>query len=278
MFIVNSYQFGGVAPPASLLLDTYPATAAYSLRKLRSAYTGDAIRVRRSSDNTEQDIGFVGNDLDTASLLTFVGANNGFVTTWYDQQGSKNLTQGTSSAQPQIVASGVTNVMNTKPTLVLNGTSHFMQSSSFTTIPQPTTKITVNSFNDITNLNYVLDGSSGLRQIFGTGSATGTPPVTGYRIFAGTIDDYSTLPSASVQYFNMVLYNGASSNLTVNNSLFVNKNIGTNGLNQITLGRSAFAASQYLNGNCQEVIIYGSDESANRVAIRTNINDYYAIY
>jgi len=40
-----------------LLLDLYPnAAAAYSVRKLRSAYTGSAIRVRRSSDNTEQDI------------------------------------------------------------------------------------------------------------------------------------------------------------------------------------------------------------------------------
>jgi hypothetical protein len=50
------------------LLDDYPnAAAAYSLRLLRTAYTGDAIRVRRASDNTEQDIGFV-NELDTAAL------------------------------------------------------------------------------------------------------------------------------------------------------------------------------------------------------------------
>jgi len=41
------------------LLDTYPdAAAAYSLRKLRADYSGSAVRVRRSSDNTEQDIGF----------------------------------------------------------------------------------------------------------------------------------------------------------------------------------------------------------------------------
>jgi hypothetical protein len=35
-----------------------PAAAAYSLRKLSTAYTGSAIRVRRSSDNAEADIGF----------------------------------------------------------------------------------------------------------------------------------------------------------------------------------------------------------------------------
>ena len=61
---------------ASLLLDTYTGAAvAYSLRKLRTAYTGAAIRVRRSSDNAEQDINFVGGDLDTTSMINFVGQN-----------------------------------------------------------------------------------------------------------------------------------------------------------------------------------------------------------
>jgi hypothetical protein len=60
-----------------LLLDLYPnAAVAYSLRKLRTTYSGSAIRVRRTSDNTEQDIGFdsFGN-LDTEALLDFVGYN-----------------------------------------------------------------------------------------------------------------------------------------------------------------------------------------------------------
>jgi hypothetical protein len=63
-------------PVTPLLLDTYPnAAVAYSLRKLRTAYTGSAIRVRRLNDNAEQNIGFIGNDLDTNSMLDFVGYN-----------------------------------------------------------------------------------------------------------------------------------------------------------------------------------------------------------
>jgi len=67
----------GNLQPVSYLLDTYNgAAAAYSLRKLRNAYAGSAIRVRRSSDNTSQDIGFDANgNLDTTSMLNFVGAN-----------------------------------------------------------------------------------------------------------------------------------------------------------------------------------------------------------
>ena len=67
--IINPYLFGSVP----LLLDTYPnAAVAYSLRKLRTAYTGAAIRVRRSSDNAEQDIGF--NDFNN-TLIDWVGYN-----------------------------------------------------------------------------------------------------------------------------------------------------------------------------------------------------------
>jgi len=83
------------------------ATAGYSTRKLRAAYAGACLRIRRSSDNTEQDIGFVGTLLDTAALLTFCGAGNGFVRTWYDQSGNvRHLGNTTQSAQPQLVASG----------------------------------------------------------------------------------------------------------------------------------------------------------------------------
>lgn len=79
--------FAGSSAGFSGILDLYPnATSAYSLRRLRSTYSGPAIRVRRSSDNTEQDIAFTpSGDLDESALLSFVGAGNGFVTTWYDQ-------------------------------------------------------------------------------------------------------------------------------------------------------------------------------------------------
>jgi hypothetical protein len=59
------------------VLDDYAgAVSAYSLRKVRTAYTGDAIEVRRSSDGGTQDIGFDANgDLDTTALLAFVNAD-----------------------------------------------------------------------------------------------------------------------------------------------------------------------------------------------------------
>jgi hypothetical protein len=51
----------------SYVLDSLPAAAAYSVRKLRSTYAGNCLRVRRSSDNAEIDVGFakVGANLAT---------------------------------------------------------------------------------------------------------------------------------------------------------------------------------------------------------------------
>jgi hypothetical protein len=74
---------------SSKLLDLYPnAALAYSLRKLRTAYSGNAIRVRRFVDNTEEDFGFDTNgDLDIAGIESFFGNNlllqsENFNTTW----------------------------------------------------------------------------------------------------------------------------------------------------------------------------------------------------
>jgi hypothetical protein len=125
------WSFTTVAGGTSYLLDVLgvSATRAYSTRKLRSAYAGSAIRIRRSSDNAEQDIGFVGEDLDTAAITTFVGANSAFVVTWYDQSGvGINPTQATVANQPRIVNAGTLDVKNTKPAPVLDGSNDFLSS------------------------------------------------------------------------------------------------------------------------------------------------------
>lgn len=92
-----------------LFLDTYiGASAAYSLRKLRTAYEGNCIRVRRTGTSPgEQDIGFVDDFLDTATLLTYVGPHEGYVVKWYDQSGNdRDAYMDNVSYQPLIVASG----------------------------------------------------------------------------------------------------------------------------------------------------------------------------
>ena len=55
------------------LLDSFSgASAAYSLRRLSGSYTGHALRVRRSTDNVEVDVGFNGGSVSSTSPITNV--------------------------------------------------------------------------------------------------------------------------------------------------------------------------------------------------------------
>lgn len=115
------------------------AAFGYGLRRLHSGYTGAAIRVRRSSDNAEQDIGFTGNDLDIVSLLSFIGSNSGFVKTRYDQSGQRlDSTQQTNGNQARIINAGVLDTVNGKPALWFSGDSWYTADASFGTIRQYT--------------------------------------------------------------------------------------------------------------------------------------------
>lgn len=115
---------------AAYLLDVVAGSPsyAYAARQLRAAHTTALLRVRRSSDNAEQDIQAVSGALDTTALLAFAGAGDAFVVAWYDQTGNaRHLTQPTAARQPRIVASGVVDVVNTRPTVnLIAANSHWM--------------------------------------------------------------------------------------------------------------------------------------------------------
>jgi len=72
-------------------LNIYPgAEVAYSLDKLDKDYTGSAVRVRRESDNQEQDIGFSSNLFDSASLEAFVTEEYDLYTSDFSSSGGLN--------------------------------------------------------------------------------------------------------------------------------------------------------------------------------------------
>ena len=97
---------GGSATPPPLLLDQYQGAVGYSLRKLRNAYSGSAIEVRRASDDTTLDVGFIGEDLNTAAIEAFCSGTTGHVSKWYDQVGSNDAVQAILTRQPVIYESG----------------------------------------------------------------------------------------------------------------------------------------------------------------------------
>ena len=113
-------------------LDDYTANlaGAWSVaRRLLSSYDGSMIRIRRSSDDAEQDIGADAlGDLDETAIASFVGANSAYITTIYHQNGGSNLVQTTAAAQPRIVDAGTLDTTGSgSPCAVFSGTQ-FMTS------------------------------------------------------------------------------------------------------------------------------------------------------
>lgn len=107
-------------------------TWSFSTRQLSTSAT-NSIRVRRSSDNTEQDIGFSSGLLDTTSLLSFVGTSGtdyGYVVKYYDQSGNNyDMTQTSAADQPTIVSGGTIIEQNNQPTLWIDEPDYMFNSS-----------------------------------------------------------------------------------------------------------------------------------------------------
>ncbi len=108
-------------------LSSFP-TLCWSMRKRRAAYSGACIRVRRSSDNAEQDIGFdAAGWCDAADLLTFAGGASCYVTKWYEQSAAaRHLEQGTAAKQPRIVSAGTVDTLSGKPSMVFDGADDWL--------------------------------------------------------------------------------------------------------------------------------------------------------
>jgi hypothetical protein len=247
------------------LLDTYTgAAAAYSLRKLRSAYSGSAIRVRRASDNAEQDIGFnVFGELDTVSLASFCSGTDGFVKTWYDQSGNANdATQTNTANQPKIYDSstGVT-TDGTKPTIEFAsaGNSNLV----FTRISDIQTIFTVRSSSGVQlRTNFMGDSANNDYR-----SASGV-------LLSGSAASYVTGGS---NYIDGALTNYTATAKPTTQSLFTMIHSSANGRsNYLTQDRSNTARSW--DGPFSELIIYNTDKSTNRTNIEDNINTFYSIY
>jgi hypothetical protein len=106
-------------------------SVAYGLRRLSRFWTGAAIRVMRTSDGAELDIGFIGEDLDVVTLLAFVGLANGEIVIWYDQSGNgRHAVSPTAASRPRIVVNGVLQTQNGKPEIRFDGVNDYLAAAS----------------------------------------------------------------------------------------------------------------------------------------------------
>jgi len=255
-----------------LILDRLSASAVtiYSLRRMRGAYTGFCIRVRRSSDNTEQNIGFVNNVIDTVALLAFVGAGDGFVVTKYDQSvNGFNATQATAANQPRIVSGGVLNIVNSRSSLSFDGTNHFMLVNS--TFTAQSVIIVLNAL----DAGGVFKDFNG---IFASSGGTGNTWIAN-----GGATTVRALTQSSV--FGTARTNGANDSTTACQfaplaNLKVLSSVGTTGLSDTAwhLGQDRANPARRWQGNISELVAFSSELStADRQLLERDQGTYYGI-
>jgi hypothetical protein len=259
---------GTAAPPVGLLLDTYPgANRAYSFRKLNAAYSGSCVRIRRSSDNAEQDFGFVSNYVDTASISTFCGAGNGFVVNWYDQSGNSiNCNQGTNSVQPQIYFSGSFLLRSGKISI------EFAVGKGFNTTLYSRTAAQNYSF----WITYEKNGGTTNLVLWGGGGNL-------WAEYGQTLQYINNSQPINITPNNFAINTRYLVNNICDTSIVTIYSNNSSWGSRTTTDAAAFnsiAPASTRNGilTIQEFILYSNSQSANRIGINTNINSFYTIY
>ncbi len=200
---------------------------------------------------------------------------NGFVSTWYDQSGNANhATQGTDARQPKIVNAGA---------LVTGGLDFDGVDDYFDAIGASSaggsadTSIIVAKADSLTTMQILdqvgvalgidahsiyLDGSSGQFSLY-----AGVPTDISY----GTATTDTTLHFVSKS-------NVSSSSIGYINGVGNSLNSGTAGFTGgLRIAKTRSTGSFYWNGTISEIIVYHSDQSANRTAIEANIGETYGI-
>jgi len=259
---------GELAP--DLLLNDYDgAAAAYSLRLLDKSYSGSAVRVRRASDNAEQDIAFANNELDTATLETFASGTDAFVTTWYDQSGNGyDVVNATAAEQPRIVISGSTILENGKPAIEGDGNSQLKFSTINTTAINYFVSVTYNDTAD--KMLYGLhDDTNNFFWVYSSAAV---------RLRESNFQ--TTLSLAISGQSNTSIFRNNTNFLSVSNNGSLSSVNSTDTLASINTIMNGYNGTSFsLVGTFQEFIVWpNSDESTNRTGIETNINDFYSIY
>jgi len=269
------------------LLEFYPgASAAYSLRQLRRSVSPYAIRVRRSSDDTELDIGFTSNgDLDLVALLDFAGTGDACVSIWYDQSSNGNdAEQSTPANQPKIVSSGSLITENGKPALAFDGSNDDLRSN-----------------NEIMNGNALFIASvvkntsdaSSMRIVDQSGPSAGAGLFATNTANADVVRTFARFDSISYSMNDTTNYTNTQALMVVNwasgaSALHVNASQRATDTSTWTaggdtnvvfsIGSDGAGEVDYLEGTLQELLVYTTDQSANREGIESNVNNFYSIY
>lgn len=275
------------------LLDTYSgATVAYSLRLLRKAYAGALVLIRRSSDNAQKafypdlnyELSLDSNDGAGTVLSTWIGGDNGYIVTWYDQSGNGNdVTQATAGAQPILIDNGFILGSNGKAAISFDGTDDFLKYSSLAFATGLLSVFSVQRLNQTgSTKGSVMDSTNVVS--FGSANGFRLDHLSGSFRYGTNRSFTSFANSTTAQILNTGIKTSTHRTVYIDSvqkaTASKTGDVDFTSVTQHKLGAigSNTTEQNFLDGFLSEIIVYNSDETSNRTGIETNINSNYNIY
>ena len=241
---------------------------AFSVRKVNPAYIGNCMRIRRSSDNTELEIGFVGGELDTSAISTFCGVGFGYVARWYDQSGNANDKFNTTAInQPVIYNNGFT-LRNGKPYIRATNTQWLYLATSYIQSVGQDYTFFMTYEKSTAGFHYILVNNIGNYSWLDWGA-------TQYVTVSNTVA-ISSVYAINTLYLNNTISDASSITEIFRNGVSIGTRVLTN-----TVGGLRYLPSNINRSTTilfSEFIWYKSDKTATALDMRNDINNYYSIY
>jgi hypothetical protein len=233
-------------------------------------FTGNGSNAFRSIVFSQTIVSSGSSSISLTNLKFEIIKHGATVHTWYDQAGSNNAVQETAANQPKIAESGALLADG----LLFDGSNGVLVSTSFSAT-QPITTSAVFKSSNTSDSQTVIGGVSSNYIIHRSGSAATAG------LNAGTL--LAPFSSITSKQLMTTLASGTSSTVSQNGVISSTGNAGTNNQTDLGIGSNGNggtvgSGSAKFDGSIEEVIVYDSDQSANRFKIESNINNYYGLY
>ena len=238
------------------------STASYSFEFTYDSDEAGSLTFSEGDDNADFDI-------SNFQVTAFKGA--GFVETWYDQSGnSKDAVQETAGSQPKIVSAGALvangldfdgsdDKLNIPNDLIasINSASSFLVAKSDTS---SSSRIALALSHSTSNFRFYAGALLSSKFYFGYQD-------TALKIELSSADTNKHLFTSIAGSSNTEAFLDGTSKGTVS-SADGKSTLSSGGIGSINTGN-------FWSGTIQEIIVYNTDQSANQVALETNIQTAY---